>query len=147
MQTRRLKIGLIVPDDITIIPDDQFKSEENRPEHRPEFVLADMYRPEVTKPGHTFLGHYPALTSGVSDSSRLVSRLGLGIINVVRESFYSYISPAISIRKSIVNVHPHGGENKPQWSAAHVLAALSFVVFPFIFELGIKSPFPIVEYG
>ncbi|KAI0519573.1 hypothetical protein KFK09_007024 [Dendrobium nobile] len=49
MQTGRLKIGLIVLDDITIVQADQFKSEENRPEYHPEFVLADINRPEVTK--------------------------------------------------------------------------------------------------
>ncbi|PKU74997.1 hypothetical protein MA16_Dca023256 [Dendrobium catenatum] len=63
MKTGRLKIGLIVQDDITIVPIDQFKSEENRREHRPEFklsdpdspahrpelVLSDIYHPEVTK--------------------------------------------------------------------------------------------------
>ncbi|PKU68768.1 hypothetical protein MA16_Dca014238 [Dendrobium catenatum] len=44
MQTGRLKIGLIVPNDITIVQANQFKSEENRSEHRPEFVLADINR-------------------------------------------------------------------------------------------------------
>ncbi|PKU77551.1 hypothetical protein MA16_Dca013672 [Dendrobium catenatum] len=59
MQTGRLKISLIVQDDITIIHADQFKSEENcpefklsdpdRPAHRSKLVLADIYHPEVTK--------------------------------------------------------------------------------------------------
>ncbi|PKU82241.1 hypothetical protein MA16_Dca013433 [Dendrobium catenatum] len=63
MQTGRLKIGLIFQNDITIVPADQFKSEEirpehrpefklsdpNRPAHRPEFVLADIYHPGATK--------------------------------------------------------------------------------------------------
>ncbi|PKU69961.1 hypothetical protein MA16_Dca025693 [Dendrobium catenatum] len=49
MQTERFKIGLIIQNDITIIPADQFKSEENRPEHCPEFKLSDPDRPEVTK--------------------------------------------------------------------------------------------------
>ncbi|PKU84229.1 hypothetical protein MA16_Dca002741 [Dendrobium catenatum] len=49
MQIGRLKICLIIPDDLTIIPANQFKSEENCPEHRPKFELSDPNRPGVTK--------------------------------------------------------------------------------------------------
>ncbi|PKU80246.1 hypothetical protein MA16_Dca005777 [Dendrobium catenatum] len=49
MQAGRFKIGLIVQDDRMVVPADQFKSEENCQEHRPEFKLADIYRPGVTK--------------------------------------------------------------------------------------------------
>ncbi|PKU73587.1 hypothetical protein MA16_Dca013107 [Dendrobium catenatum] len=45
MQTGRLKICLIVEEDLTIVQADQFKSEENRTEHRPEFKLSDPDRP------------------------------------------------------------------------------------------------------
>ncbi|PKU69969.1 (-)-alpha-terpineol synthase [Dendrobium catenatum] len=47
-KTGRLKIGLIVQADLTIILADHFKSEKNHPDNSPGYELAEIYRPEVT---------------------------------------------------------------------------------------------------
>ncbi|PKU68429.1 hypothetical protein MA16_Dca021969 [Dendrobium catenatum] len=66
----RLKNGLIIQGNTNIVLANQFKSGENRPEHRPVFELADISRPElafysnnsfhVLHSTHLYLGHEEA---------------------------------------------------------------------------------------